>query len=291
MIDDGGATDASLVDAADVGRDGGTDAAVLDDAARMHRDVGLDVGEVPCLDLDLGMAVGQGVYMGTTTGSPHDVDVCGTGASAPTLRIGWMAPTTESYVVDDFLSVIAASIAVHQGDCDGPILGCNDDLPAHVAFDAVAGTKYVIEIGDSAGDDGGFTLNIRPGSARETGAQCMNGEDDDHDSYVDCGDSDCASAPGCVEICGNGIDDNGDGLVDCDDRVTCHAYPGCSEICDNGVDDDGDGLVDCADPNCQVFPACTTSMPCFGYVCPGVAPVCIVCSGAATCVPHGGACH
>lgn len=67
---------------------------------------------------------------------------------------------------------------------------------------------------------------------------CHNGIDDDQDDFIDCADSDCASAScgiGCVcanrqkteTNCGDGIDNDGDGLGDCADVDDCPAGSTC----------------------------------------------------------------
>ncbi|MGC6492781.1 MAG: hypothetical protein ACON5B_08060, partial [Myxococcota bacterium] len=67
---------------------------------------------------------------------------------------------------------------------------------------------------------------------------CDDGEDNDGDLDVDCGDDDCE----CVELdCNDGADEDLDGLIDCAD-------PDCVCVetdCDDGLDDDGDGATDC----------------------------------------------
>ena len=100
----------------------------------------------------------------------------------------------------------------------------------------------------------------RPG-LRDDEEDCFNGEDDNGDGLVDCGDPLCEDVPPCpflFEICGNGADDDNDARVDCDDP-DCFDAPICAgdvERCDNGVDDDDDGLADCDDPDCEGTPEC-----------------------------------
>jgi hypothetical protein len=67
-----------------------------------------------------------------------------------------------------------------------------------------------------------------PGDAQGSPeTDCRDGEDNDGDSVIDCGDSDCDAQPHCKpdgkpentnEKCGNWIDDDGDGLIDCEDQ-------------------------------------------------------------------------
>jgi hypothetical protein len=62
-------------------------------------------------------------------------------------------------------------------------------------------------------------------AAKET--DCNDHKDNDGDSVIDCGDSDCDAEPHCKpdgkpestnEKCSNWIDDDGDGLIDCEDQ-------------------------------------------------------------------------
>jgi len=60
--------------------------------------------------------------------------------------------------------------------------------------------------------------------------------------------------------CADSYDNDGDqgqsgGGIDCDDD-DCASFPGCSEICDNGIDDDGDTDIDCFDDDCPVKTFC-----------------------------------
>jgi len=60
---------------------------------------------------------------------------------------------------------------------------------------------------------------------------CTGGLDEDGDTFIDCADTDCASAPACVTA---------------------------PEICTGGIDEDGDTFIDCADSDCASAPACRT---------------------------------
>jgi len=103
---------------------------------------------------------------------------------------------------------------------------------------------------------------------------CMDGEDNDLDSFIDCDDFDCHGKQGP-----NGICDYGDycrsvfcdafGCDVCDDN-SCTHQGGCEvhegivpNHCFDGIDNDGDGLIDCHDPDCfdAHEPGCFCTLP------------------------------
>ena len=66
-------------------------------------------------------------------------------------------------------------------------------------------------------------------AAKET--DCKDHKDNDGDSVIDCGDTDCDAEPHCKP----------DGKPE-----------GTNERCSNWIDDDGDGLIDCEDQECKL---------------------------------------
>ncbi len=113
---------------------------------------------------------------------------------------------------------------------------------------------------------GGSTY--KPGET--TALACQDGEDNDSDGQIDCGDSDCAGYTFCgsgggeqtADECTDGQDNDDDGRTDCED-------PGCSGLivclpasedtaadCQDGTDNDSDGDTDCDDSDCQGFVFC-----------------------------------
>ena len=99
-----------------------------------------------------------------------------------------------------------------------------------------------------------------------TELSCVNGSDDDGDSFIDCNDPDCRGDLACPEtvegICNNGTDDDGDHATDCQDS-DCANDPVCQNpttenLCDDAVDNDADLATDCADSDCSTQPACQT---------------------------------
>jgi hypothetical protein len=101
-------------------------------------------------------------------------------------------------------------------------------------------------------------LTACPGNNNNPEA-CNNEEDDDGDGDIDCADTDCSAAPGCVvfERCDDGVDNDDDGLIDCDDP-NCNNADICNgpEICNDTIDNDQDLFVDCEDQDCFGDPAC-----------------------------------
>jgi hypothetical protein len=113
---------------------------------------------------------------------------------------------------------------------------------------------------------------------------CTDGKDNDGDGKIDCDDSDCAQAPGCMHTlygipyewnCTDGLDNDGDGKTDCADP-DCAADPACvgtkygipyETNCSDGIDNDNDGLTDCADPDCANAPGCMNAKYAAPHLC------------------------
>jgi hypothetical protein len=75
---------------------------------------------------------------------------------------------------------------------------------------------------------------------------CMDGIDNDCDTYTDCYDSDCAGNPDCPSTettCTDGVDNDFDGNVDCAD-ADCSSDPACQ--CGNGICDPGENCDTCS---------------------------------------------
>jgi subtilisin-like proprotein convertase family protein len=159
------------------------------------------------------------------------------------------------------------------------------------------GTWRFIFDDDAGGDEGTVDaavlyLCLCDGSAGcEVGVACLDGEDNDGDTLVDCDDPDCGNVAQCIPesecddatdndldtltdcadpdcdgigtceqpeaSCFDGIDNDADGILDCSD-TDCVGLPLCSAEtdCTNGTDDDGDGLTDCLDPGCDGVMGC-----------------------------------
>ncbi|MFH1466705.1 MAG: SUMF1/EgtB/PvdO family nonheme iron enzyme [Pseudomonadota bacterium] len=80
-----------------------------------------------------------------------------------------------------------------------------------------------------------FALMLLLLAACDPGTEiCGDGQDNDHDTLVDCADDDCADEDACTDADGDGVTAD----LDCDD-----AHANGPEVCD-GVDNDCDGGVD-----------------------------------------------
>lgn len=138
-----------------------------------------------------------------------------------------------------------------DGDCDRQ--ACPDDCAPPPCPGGCPSGQICVAL---PGGDAGAVFGCAP----EKETSCSDGKDDDHDTWTDCKDSDCAQDAACrpVEVCDNAVDDDGNGLTDCDDS-RCETEPKCAppvEVCDGGKDDDGDGKTDCDDADCASEPAC-----------------------------------
>jgi hypothetical protein len=98
-----------------------------------------------------------------------------------------------------------------------------------------------------------------------TPARCIDGVDNDRDSFTDCEDSECALLPVCGSVkventlsqCMDGIDNDADTTIDCTD-TGCKSFEHClpEAICNDSKDNDRDGKVDCLDEDCALNAAC-----------------------------------
>jgi len=88
--------------------------------------------------------------------------------------------------------------------------------------------------------------NVHPDATED----CLNGIDDDCDTYVDFADSDCP----CWDADEDLFDDQACGGTDCDDSNP-NVNPDATEDCFNGIDDDCDTYVDFDDSDCPCWDA------------------------------------
>jgi hypothetical protein len=219
-----------------------------------------------CPENDLGGMLGAAIATGSTVGAGNDHTAsCGGGGTGPDLTFGWTAPRTATFVFDTIGSSFDTVLHLHQGDCDGMELGCDDDaggaLASRITRTIRGGTRIVIVVDGFGASAGSFVLNVRP-VANEVG-RCIDGIDNDGDGFIDCVDAECAADAACCvpvpEICADMVDNDCDRVVDCADP-NCRTSPSCCtaavETCDNFADDDCDGFVDCVDSDCAGRPPC-----------------------------------
>ncbi len=165
---------------------------------------------VPCVDGDLGSAVGPAVATGSTVGAGNDFTAsCAFSANSDDLAFVWVAPVTGTYTIDLFGSDYDTALYVRdfsERSCDGAELVCNDDssgLQSRVTLSADAGAEYMIVVdGYGSSSAGNYVLNIRdPGSPEcEVDADCG-------DFFLACVDGacidgfeiDCASDADCPD--------------------------------------------------------------------------------------------
>jgi hypothetical protein len=79
-------------------------------------------------------------------------------------------------------------------------------------------------------------------------------------------DDACTGGSGSTENCTNGQDDDGDGAIDCGDPDCEGVTPNCTNddgdetVCDDFADGDNgdgtDGYIDCSDGDCASDPYC-----------------------------------
>lgn len=116
-----------------------------------------------CPDADLGSTIPQTVT-GSTASATDDVEApCGA-ATGLDMAYTFTAPVASTYFFDTFGSGFDTILHVHDGGCDGPLLGCNDDSMSHqssvsVALDANQTVVVVVDgFGTAAGD---FVLQVQ----------------------------------------------------------------------------------------------------------------------------------
>jgi hypothetical protein len=251
---------------------------------------------------------GSGTYTGDTTGNVnHHIGACGGGAGEAVFYFTLSQP---SYVGLDTIGTSFDSVLhVRFGNCEtGTEIGCDDDSggfqwSAKLEFPILyPGTYYVFVDGftvdpNLGANEGPFVLNVT--ITANPSEFCTDGVDNDGDHHVDCADTDCLTAPTClncnqgnppgpefgIAACTDGLDNDCDGLTDCLDD-DCSASPYAITECCNGLDQNDNGIPDdfscrCAgDSDCGLGQICYTSsvwscgLPCqnfFGNVCPAVA--------------------
>lgn len=119
----------------------------------------------------------------------------------------WRAPYAGSWVIDTNGSENATLSAILDPRC-----GAKDDivctfLGRQQVVELAAGEPIFVIASNFVGSNEGphnILLNITPLTAREEGADCLDGADNDADGLADCDDPDCASSPECTtQACAN----------------------------------------------------------------------------------------
>jgi hypothetical protein len=87
---------------------------------------------------------------------------CGDPGS-PEATYGFIAPADGMYTFDTLGSTFDTVLHIHDGDCFGPELGCNDDTMGEqsvVTLDLAAGQAVVVAVDGFGGVAGDYTLNV-----------------------------------------------------------------------------------------------------------------------------------
>jgi len=169
--DAGGETDAGEDTDGGDGTDAGMDAAMMMTDAGTDAggaDAGSDAGAPACTpDMDIAMAIGAAVAMGSTVGAGDDSASATCGSSGGNdIAISWTAPADGEYVVSTEGSDFDTVLHVRAGaDCAGTEVTCNDDggsgLQSVASFTATAGDTFTFVVdGYDGADEGDYVLNI-----------------------------------------------------------------------------------------------------------------------------------
>lgn len=160
---------------------------------------------VSCLgELDLGSALGEGVYVGSTSSAAdHASPPCAYASDAPDVGMRWTSPRASNYHFDTIGSAFDTVLHAYAADCRGLPLACNDQVrPDRNA----SGFRLFVEEGDSIvlvvdgyqSASGDFVLNILDSPPDAEAGACDDGVDNDRDADTDCNDYECRAAPGCT---------------------------------------------------------------------------------------------
>ncbi len=156
------ATPSSGMDAApDVVADASSPA--LADAAP---DVG-DASPTSCVDVELGSALGDAVFAGSTVGLPDDFSGCD-GLGGGDVFLSWTAPSTGRFDVTTCGSNYDTTLGALMGSCGGPLVACNDDsnacfnesVQSSITLDVQEGELVILVLDGFEDDEGNALLNI-----------------------------------------------------------------------------------------------------------------------------------
>jgi hypothetical protein len=122
----------------------------------------LHIQSVVCPAGSLIGAVPQTVSGSTVTQPNFISPSCGAPGS-PEATYSFTAPSNATYTFDTIGSNFDTVLHIHNGNCFGPELGCDDDtvmLQSVVSLPLTAGQTVVIAVDGFGGDEGNYTLNI-----------------------------------------------------------------------------------------------------------------------------------
>lgn len=150
-------------------------------------------------DIDAGWAE-RVRWSGQSVWSPY-LTHCGNRGDGLKAGILWRAPWTGEWVIDNFGSEGTLFAPVVDGRCSGAPLDCNNQWNKSVVLLLAAGTPIAAESRHLHGENHGariHRINISPWTATESGADCLDGADNDGDGDADCNDPDCAESAECT---------------------------------------------------------------------------------------------
>ncbi|MDY0062727.1 MAG: hypothetical protein RBU45_23155, partial [Myxococcota bacterium] len=227
----------------------------------------------PCPAVDLGSAVGEKLFAGTTLGGSERFEPsCQSFGPSPEWTGRWTAPADGLYLFSTRDSPRDTVLALLTPACDGVELACSDDegpgLTSELRVRVAAGQTLVVIVELVFGRTDAFFLSIEPTPEEPEAGRCGDLRDNDGDGFTDCADLDCLADPLCLILpeagrCADELDNDQDGFTDCTD-LDCFADPACllaPEVghCGDLLDNDRDGATDCGDPDCDADPACRPS--------------------------------
>ncbi|MCH9685879.1 MAG: hypothetical protein K0V04_30880 [Deltaproteobacteria bacterium] len=238
-----------------------------------------------CVDVDLGMMLPVAEAANSNGfGDDFDPSCAFNGAkNAPTedITYQWVAPADGTYIIDTLGSAIDTILVVHETDCAGVELACNDDegspgvLQSEITIDLTAGQQILIVV-DGWEGSGDFLLNINDAGGMmgttDTGATDTGGSGSGSGGNMGMGWGDCANfaeADVCTvdEVC---VSDNPAAPTvavctefGCVNAADCAPAPpggnaplGCGDI-------NGDGIAEDCFIDCSAMQDCPTGMECF----------------------------
>jgi len=122
-----------------------------------------------CIDEDLGNEVNYEMAAGSTEGDDFQVGTCGdsqVGTDSADYGYTWTAPASAGYTFTTAGSSFNTVLAILDGDCNGAVLACNDDLSfdnqdSEIYIKLVEGQKIVIVVdGYDVYQSGAYELHV-----------------------------------------------------------------------------------------------------------------------------------